>query len=481
MQAKQNDLTIFVEKDPAAIAVAEGEFIPESLSYRLISYNHYSMKGNLAEKKTTLLDLANLLEPQRTILERIDKTFSSDLFYTFNNFHIRHNNIDQLGTKYKKPVGDLSDEQLEYWYDEVICLANNRADRDTYLILGVRDKTFEIMGVENDPHRRNQQNIVDFLSQKEFAGQIRPRVEVRTIRLEGHEVDVFIIKNSTDVPYYLTESYTDKKYKPDPPKKGKTVQAFHIYTRVMDNNTPIDKSADIRDVEYLWKKRFGLLQTPLEQVKILLRKPDEWAEEDSRYYHKLFPQYTISIEYEEDEDGISKEGNRVFYHHLQTDTRTQYGVLKIYHYSTQLFSCQITELDGHRMTAPCPETKYIPYRNYSDPNICLRYYVTSDFLYLLLRFLEYHIGNANGNEAQYATRRLLDVVLLFDSNEDAEDFATYIHRHLGTFDSKVLEQREPYIANETDMAAKALAQEIRNSQALKEMQPEWELFRLENA
>lgn len=41
MQAKQNDLTIFVEKDPAAIAVAEGEFIPESLSYRLISYNHY--------------------------------------------------------------------------------------------------------------------------------------------------------------------------------------------------------------------------------------------------------------------------------------------------------------------------------------------------------------------------------------------------------------------------------------------------------
>lgn len=124
MQAKQNDLTIFVEKDPAAIAVAEGEFIPESLSYRLISYNHYSMKGNLAEKKTTLLDLANLLEPQRTNLERIDKTFSSDLFNTFNNFHIHHNNIDQLGTKYKKPVGDLSDEQLEYWYDEVyqMCL-----------------------------------------------------------------------------------------------------------------------------------------------------------------------------------------------------------------------------------------------------------------------------------------------------------------------------------------------------------------------
>ena len=124
MQAEQNGLTIFVEKDPAAIAVAESEFIPESLSYRLISYNHYSMKGNLAEKKATLLDLANLLEPQRINLERIDKTFARDLFYAFNNFHIRHNNADPQSPKFKKPIGDLAKEQLEFWYDEVyqMCL-----------------------------------------------------------------------------------------------------------------------------------------------------------------------------------------------------------------------------------------------------------------------------------------------------------------------------------------------------------------------
>ena len=363
---------------------------------------------------------------------------------------------------------------------DIICLANNRADRDSYLIFGVRDKTFEIIGVESDPHRKNQQNIVDFLSQKRFAGQVRPRVEVHTVRLEGHELDVFIIKNSTDVPYYLIENYADKRYRPNPPKKGKTVQAFHIYTRVMDNNTPIGKNADIRDVEYLWRKRFGLLQTPLEQVKILLRQPDEWTEEDSRYYHKLFPQYTISIEYEEDENGIRKEGNRAFYHHLQTDTSAYYGTLKMFHYGTQLFSCQITALDGYRMIAPCPEIKFIPYRNYSDPNICLRYYVTDELPYLFLRFLEHHIGNLNGSEAQYATRRLLEVVLLFDSNEDDEGFATYIRHHLGAFDGKVSEQRAPYIANETEVAKKALTAEIRNSLALKSMQPAWEQFKAEN-
>lgn len=61
----------------------------------------------------------------------------------------------------------------------------------------------------------------------------------------------------------------------------------------MDNNAAIDKNADIKDIEYLWKKRLGFIQTPLEKIKMLLHQPDEWIEEDSHYYHTLFPQYTI--------------------------------------------------------------------------------------------------------------------------------------------------------------------------------------------
>lgn len=220
---------------------------------------------------------------------------------------------------------------------------------------------------------------------------------------------------------------------------------------------------------------------PLEQIKKLLHNPEEWVEEDSRYYHSLYPQYTIVLEDDREEDGLWKEGNRMFYHHLQMDTAAYYGTIKVFCNGTQLFSCQSTDLDGHRMTAPCPEMAFIPYRNYGDPDICLRYYVTSELRYLLLRFLEHHIGDANGREAQIATRRLLEVVLLFDCEEDVQDFTTYVHRHLGAFDSKVASQREPHIENETDRAKKVLAQEIRNSQAMKEMQREWEKFRAENA
>ena len=122
MQTTQDGFFIFVEKSPAAISVAE--LMPIDVSYKVISYNHYSMKGNLDAKKNTLLLFADILEPKRQELEGIDRTFASDLFYAFNNFNIRHNNVDPTGTKYKKPIADLTNEQMEQWYDEVyqMCL-----------------------------------------------------------------------------------------------------------------------------------------------------------------------------------------------------------------------------------------------------------------------------------------------------------------------------------------------------------------------
>lgn len=125
MQAMEDGYTIFVEKSPAAIAVAESELIPENLSYKLISYNHYAMKGNLEEKKAVLLQLALILEAKRNDLEKADRTLETNLFYIFNNLNIRHNNINpDLKGKYKAYVARMSNDDLERWYDEAyqMCL-----------------------------------------------------------------------------------------------------------------------------------------------------------------------------------------------------------------------------------------------------------------------------------------------------------------------------------------------------------------------
>lgn len=125
MQASQNGRTIFVEKSPAAVSVAESSLIPNGLSYQLISYNHYSMKGQLEAKKSVLIQLASLLEPKRDDLKTADKALENDLFYLFNNLNIRHNNVDPVDVgKYRPFVAQMESEELEHWYDETyqMCL-----------------------------------------------------------------------------------------------------------------------------------------------------------------------------------------------------------------------------------------------------------------------------------------------------------------------------------------------------------------------
>ena len=93
-----------------------------------------------------------------------------------------------------KREDDWWDFKREHHHDkaclvhDIICMANNRANRDAYLIIGIEDETFNIIGVENDTNRRNQQMITDLLRNIGFAGGVRPRVEVRTISLEGHDI-----------------------------------------------------------------------------------------------------------------------------------------------------------------------------------------------------------------------------------------------------------------------------------------------------
>lgn len=102
---------------------------------------------------------------------------------------------------------------------DIICMANNRVDRDAYIIFGISDDTYEIVGVENDENRRNQQHVIDQLKSKKFSSGIRPKIEMRSLNYAEHEIDVLIIKNSTDTPYFLIEDFKDQ---------GRKVWANHI-------------------------------------------------------------------------------------------------------------------------------------------------------------------------------------------------------------------------------------------------------------
>jgi peptidoglycan hydrolase CwlO-like protein len=98
--------------------------LPKELSYKVIEYNHHSMKGDLSRKQATLKLLADQLESKRDALKSLNNSLQSDLFYLLNNINIRHNNIDSTSANYKKAIAEMSSEELEEWYDRTydLCL-----------------------------------------------------------------------------------------------------------------------------------------------------------------------------------------------------------------------------------------------------------------------------------------------------------------------------------------------------------------------
>lgn len=342
---------------------------------------------------------------------------------------------------------------------DIICMANNRVDRDAYIIFGIADGTCEVVGVEVDENRRNQQNIIDFLKSKKFVSGIRPRIEMRTLRMERHEIDVLIIKNSTDTPYFLSDSFTDT---------NRTVRANHIYTRVGDTNTDIDISADINNIEYLWKKRFLLTRSPFEQVIKRLDNKDEWKNDEYVYYNIYNPEFTITIEDINEGPILIPE----FYSYALTNESTMYQMLSIKYFGTQLYGKQIVILDGGRFTTPTPEWEYLFFGEHRiNADYALKYLIRDSPSYKLNEFLY----DEDNHEQGYARRRFFEVVLLFDDNLEKEAFLEYVHFHKNKFLEKLksLDGEYSWIESNTKRQEEQVVIRLKTGKVLNQMLKEF--------
>lgn len=166
---------------------------------------------------------------------------------------------------------------------DILCMANTQSDHDGYIIFGIDDLSHKAVGVENDPNKMCNENIICFLRDKPFIAGIRPEVTLKSFQYQGHEIAVLIIKNTRNTPYFLSENFAK-------------VRPGCIYTRVGDTNTPINKSADLLHIEHLWKKRFGLLSSPLFRFKDMLFDRGGWASDENDYdtcYYINAPEFTL--------------------------------------------------------------------------------------------------------------------------------------------------------------------------------------------
>lgn len=253
---------------------------------------------------------------------------------------------------------------------DIICMANNLADRDAYLIIGVSDSKHtggvQIKGVTEE-NRKNQQNVIDFLKTISFAGGIRPTVYVQTLVYGEQNVDVIIIKNTRKTPFFLTKPYNDG---------GQCVCAGYIYTRIGDTNTAKKEFADLDKIEYLWRKRLGIDLTVNEKLLMLLDSPDDWIGDfnyEERKYHSIYPEFQIIIKEVDDQREFQENSiiENIAVH--QSDKKIEGRKLEINYHATTLYERTVIYLDGYRKLIPLPQTSTIQLGDYIEPDMSMTY------------------------------------------------------------------------------------------------------------
>lgn len=337
---------------------------------------------------------------------------------------------------------------------DIICMANNLHNRNAYIIIGVDEENgYQIVDVKNDPNRKNTQKIVDFLKDKKFAGGIRPLVHVEQVSLYHGTVDVIVVENCNNTPFYLTDQFEN-------------VRANHIYTRVMDTNTPVDKSADINNVEYLWRKRFHLDDTPLERFTYYLHQPQNWEnspiEHDLSKFYKYSPEFVLREERDETRTGYE------FYLFGQVDTRPSWYTVTLYYHQTALEQFVCASLDGGRCFVVAPSVSGVSFSEYCTWDVSYRYYEIGSLGYTLLQFFR----TEGTSEYEYAFQRFMECVLVFKSKSEREQFELYVKAHESHYHELYSEQgdtRLPHFPNLEGYIMDEFKKDYRNALVMQKM------------
>jgi hypothetical protein len=131
----------------------------------------------------------------------------------------------------KKKEGVYWDFKEEFTHNnidlihDVICLSNVEHEGDRYLIYGVTDN-YEIVGISDT---KRQADIIDTLRNAKFSDGVFPDISLEAIDINGKNIQVIVMKNKANKPYYLTDDKQEHK---------KYLRAGTVYTRIMDTNTP---------------------------------------------------------------------------------------------------------------------------------------------------------------------------------------------------------------------------------------------------
>lgn len=322
--------------------------------------------------------------------------------------------------------GRYSDNKAELLLD-IICMANNQADLDAYLIYGIHDYTMEVLGVEKDTNRLKLNQLSQFLSGKHFAMYV-PEIDLQTIYLENHEVDVLIIYNTNKTPYYLENDFKDR---------DTHVIHGNIYTRLNDRKAGTSEAAPYYCIEHLWKKRFGIEMSIMQRLNMRLEEYKQWKFDwgNKKYaYHIDFPEFRMEIEDDFQQGWVP---SAAFYTHPVF----YYAKLNIFYHSTIIYETNIWSFDEYRRYLP--EAK--DYAFGSKLDFWYTYYNLSAIEGKLLKIFTNGKCNISSREANK------NQILIFKDDKDKQEFDKYFDLHFDDYSNdEIIEEYKYQIQNDNE-------------------------------
>ena len=179
-------------------------------------------------------------------------------------------------------------------------------------------------------------------------------------------------------------------------------------------------------------------------------------------YNIFNPEYTIEI-LEEDER-LQPE----FYAYNMYNEATHYSLLEIKCYGTKLYSNQIVLLDSGRYATVTPNWEFLHLGEYkTEIDYAFKYFIKHDIDYKLHIFL----FNDESHEAVIAHQRLYEVILIFESFMEKEQFVKYLHSHQGQIIECInsIDKTYSWVETTNEKHRKAIIERLKTGIALNRM------------
>lgn len=242
-------------------------------------------------------------------------------------------------------------------------------------------------------------------------------------------------------------------------------KSINILDEFLEQQLKVTKQFDNGEIGYWVQRVFEYIKGTgeFEQVKNMLDKKEEWSErEEGIHYNMYKPEYQIIVEWD-DELPSSLE----FYSYAMENTSTRYGKVIIKYKETNLFSTFVISLDSGRYIVTQPDWGFLHFDRYKRDLHSFKYYIENSIEFRLYKFMY----NQYNEEQYYANERFLEIIIIFKSEFEKEDFIDYVQNNRELFWNKIEKMKGEfdYIEADNKLVHDKITMQLKMGVALNEM------------